>query len=76
MQHKAVYYYYASSLYMFWVSTTPIIRSTQNFNYSCFPRTWPSSQVDLCDSGWRQVRGTRPRDSKPSGFIKYGEFLD
>jgi len=27
-------YYSASSLYMFRVSTTPIIRSTQKFNYS------------------------------------------
>jgi len=44
--------YSASSLYMFRVSTTPIIRSTQNCNYSlrywsCFlcsylPPTWPS----------------------------------
>ena len=33
MQHKAVYYS-ASSLYMFRVSTTPIIRSAQNCNYS------------------------------------------
>jgi len=33
MQHKAVYYS-ASSLYMFRVSNTPIIRSTQNCNYS------------------------------------------
>jgi len=33
MQHKAVYYS-ASSVYMFRVSTTPIIRSTQNCSYS------------------------------------------
>jgi len=33
MQHKAVYYS-ASLLYMFRVSTTPVIRSTQNCNYS------------------------------------------
>ena len=33
MQPKAVYYS-TSSLYMFQVSTTPIIRSTQNCNYS------------------------------------------
>jgi len=33
MQHKAVYYS-TSSLYMFRVSTTPIIRNTQNCNYS------------------------------------------
>ena len=31
---KQSIYYSASSLYMFWVSTTPIIRSTQNCNYS------------------------------------------
>jgi hypothetical protein len=31
---KQSIYYSASSLYMFRVSTTPIIRSTQNFNYS------------------------------------------
>ena len=45
-------YYSASSLYMFRVSTTPIIRSTQNCNfnlrywsyflYSYLPATWPS----------------------------------
>jgi len=34
MQHKQSIYYSASSLYMFWVSTTPIIRGTQNCNYS------------------------------------------
>jgi len=44
--------YSASSLYMFRVSTTPIIRSTQNCNYSLrywsyflcsyLPPTWPS----------------------------------
>ena len=34
MQHKQSIYYSASSLYMFRVSTTPIIRSTQNSNYS------------------------------------------
>jgi len=44
-------YYSASSLYMFRVSTTPIIRSTQNSNYSLrywsyflcsyLPPTWP-----------------------------------
>jgi hypothetical protein len=31
---KQSIYYYASSLYVFRVSTTPIIRSTQNCNYS------------------------------------------
>ena len=49
---KQSIYYSASSLYMFQVPTTPIIRSTQNCNYSlrywsyflcsCFPSTWPS----------------------------------
>jgi len=44
-------YYSASSLYIFPVSTTPIIRSSQNCNYSlrywsyflciCLPPTWP-----------------------------------
>jgi len=45
-------YYSANSLHMFRVSTTPIIRRTQNCNYSlrywpyflcsCLPPTWPS----------------------------------
>ena len=49
---KQSIYYFASSLYMFRVSNTPIIRSTQNCNYrlrylsyflcSCLPPTWPS----------------------------------
>jgi len=49
---KQSIYYFASSLYMFRVSTTPIIRSTQNCNYSLrywsyflcsyLPPTWPS----------------------------------
>jgi len=49
---KQSIYYSASSLYMFRVSTTPIIRSTQNYNYSLrywsyflcsyHPPTWPS----------------------------------
>ena len=46
---KQSIYYSASSLYMFRVSTTHIIRSTQNCNYSlrywsgysCLPPTWP-----------------------------------
>jgi len=33
MQHKTVYYT-ASSFYMFRVSATPIIKNTQNCNYS------------------------------------------
>jgi len=49
---KKSIYYSASSLYMFRVSTTTIIRSTQNCNYSLrywsyflcsyLPPTWPS----------------------------------
>ena len=49
---KQSIHYSASSLYMFRVSTTPIIRSTQNCNCSLrywsyflciyFPPTWPS----------------------------------
>jgi len=36
---KQSIYYSASSLYMFWVSTTPIIRSRQNCN--CSHQYWP-----------------------------------
>jgi len=53
---KQSIYYSASSLYMFRVSTTPIIRNTQNCNYSLrywsyflcsyLPPTWPR---------WREV---------------------
>jgi len=49
---KQSIYYSASSLHMFRVSTTPIIRNTQNCNYSLrywpyflcsyLPPTWPS----------------------------------
>jgi len=52
---KQSVYCSASSLYMFRVSTTPIIRSTQNCNYSLrywsyflcsyFPPTWPKFRV-------------------------------
>jgi len=48
---KQSIYYSASSLYMFRVSNTPIVRSTQNCNYSLrycaatFPPTWPSGHV-------------------------------
>jgi len=38
-------YYSSSSLYMFRVSTTPIIRSTQNCNYSL--RYWSYCAVQL-----------------------------
>ena len=49
LQHKASIYYSASSLYMFRVSTTPIIRSTQNSNYSL--RYWSY----ILWSRWREV---------------------
>jgi len=45
---KQSIYYSASSLYMFRVSTTPIIRNTEKCNYSLrywcsyLPPTWPS----------------------------------
>jgi len=45
MQHKVVIYYSASSLYMFRVSTTHIMRSTQNCNYSL--RYWSYFFVKL-----------------------------
>jgi len=44
MQHKVVYCC-ASSLYMFRVSTTPIIRSTRNCNYSLL--NWSRCAVQL-----------------------------
>ena len=43
---KQSIYYSASSLYMFRVSTTPIIRSTQNCNYNVAKLAW---------SSWREV---------------------
>ena len=56
---KQPIYYSASSLYMFRLSTTPIIRSTQNCNYSLrygsyflcsyLPPTWPTWPL------WREV---------------------
>jgi hypothetical protein len=42
---KQSIYYSASSLHLFWVSTTPIIRSTQNCNYSL--RYWSYFFVQL-----------------------------
>jgi len=59
MQHNVVYYS-ASSLYMFRVTTTPIIRSTQNCNYSlrywscCAVQLPPSSVVKLVWPRWRE----------------------
>ena len=58
MQHKVVYYS-ASSLYMVLVSTTPIIRSKQNSNYSlrywscCGVQLPPSNVVTLSRVGGR-----------------------
>jgi len=45
---KQSIYYSAHSLYMFRVSTTPIIRSTQNCNYSEAKLAWPWPR-------WREV---------------------
>jgi hypothetical protein len=68
-QHKLIYinncttrcntkqsiYYSASSLYMFRVSTAPIIRSTQNFNYSHRRCAATSLQRDQVWPRWREV---------------------
>jgi len=43
---KQSIHYSASSLYMFWVSTTPIIRRTQNCNYSLRYSAATSLQLD------------------------------
>jgi len=66
---KQSIYYSASSLYMFRASTTPIIRSTQNCNYSLWywshflcsylPPTWPSC-VASC---WRIMNPLTPNDN-------------
>ena len=58
---KQSIYYSASSLYMFRVSNTPIIRSTQNCNYShrywsyflCsyLPPTWPRGHMATLEGG-------------------------
>jgi hypothetical protein len=49
MQHKQSIYYSANSLYMFRVSTTPIIRSAQNCNYSLQYCTATSLQLGQFD---------------------------
>jgi len=54
---KQSIYYSASSLYMFRVSTTPVIRSTQNCNYSlryCAATSLQRGQVQLRPL-WREV---------------------
>ena len=53
---KQSIYYSASSLYMFRVSTTPIIRSTQNCNY-CL-RYWPNLATLEGDSGTKNMTST------------------
>ena len=46
---KQFVYYSASSLYMFWVTTTPIILSTQNCNYSL--RCWSATSLQRSQVG-------------------------
>jgi len=55
MQHKAVYLLLCNSLYMFRVSTTPIIRSTQNCNYSLRFCAATSLQRGQAWPHWREV---------------------
>jgi len=61
---KLSIYYSASSLYMFRVSTTPIIRSTQNCKYSLrclsysFPPTWRSLATLERDSWTKNMTST------------------
>ena len=52
---KQSIYYSASTLYMFLVSTTPIIRSTQNCNYSLRYCAAPSLQRGQAWPRWREV---------------------
>jgi len=55
---KQSIYYYASSLYMFRMSTTPIIRSTQNCNYSlryCSATSIQRGHGKLAWPRWREV---------------------
>jgi len=63
MQHKAVYYS-ASSLYMFRVSITPIIRNTQNCNYSlrycAVPPPFPQRGQEAWPS-WREIAAQKIR---------------
>ena len=65
---KQSIYYSASSPYMFRVPTPPIIRSTQNCNYSLRyrsyflysyrPPTWPSGHVEIKDHSNEEIKGT------------------
>ena len=52
---KQSIYYSASSLYMFRVSTTPIIRNTQNCNYSLRYCAATSFQCGQAWPRWREV---------------------
>ena len=52
---KQSIYYSASSLYMFRVSTTPIIRNTQNCNYSLWYLETTSLQRGQAWPRWREV---------------------
>ena len=53
---KQSIYYSESSLYMFRVSNTPIIRSTQNCNYSLrYVQLPPSNVAKLAWPRWREV---------------------
>ena len=56
---KQFIYYFSSSLYMFRVSTTPIIRSTQNCNYSLQYCAATSLQCGQAWPRWREVAMTR-----------------
>ena len=55
MQHKQSIYYSASSLYMFRGPTTPIIRTTQNCNYSL--RYWSYFFMQLPPSNVTKLAG-------------------
>ena len=52
---KQSIYYSASSLYIFQVSTTPIIMSTQNCNYSLWYCATTSLQRGQAWPRWREV---------------------
>jgi len=64
---KQSIYYSAGSLYMFWVSTTHIIRSTQNCNYSLpvlvifyVQLPPPTNVAKLAWPRWREVAAPVP----------------
>ena len=59
MQHKAVYYS-ASSLYMFRVSTTPIIRSTQTVTTVSGTAATSFNVTELAWPCWRKVAAPLP----------------